>query len=59
MESMQPFVQYGRSIRDSGVPKRFSRIAVLPHGAPAAVALPDLSIVCMTERYSGYEGWPS
>ena len=24
MESMQPFVQYGRSIRDSGVPNRFS-----------------------------------
>ena len=53
MESMHPLVQYGSSMRASGVPKRFS-LALYSHiSRPQPYFLLTLSIVSMTARYSG------
>src|SRR5947209_16254803 len=54
IESMHPSVQYGRSIRAMGVPKR-SRFASYSQWArPHPLVRPTWAMVLMMAEYSGY-----
>jgi|GEM_PF-5451755 len=53
MEPMQPSVQYGRSIRAIGVPKRSSPDSYSQWARPQPLLRPTSAMVSMMPLYSG------